>query len=198
MSRPRKLLDTHGQAQDVLKLFKKAKPGWKRDRLLVIKLGLENQLGIQKIAQQLGHSHTTVNAWFNAFREGGIEKLLTKSKGNGFAGALDEKQMEEFRQELEKGKWRTGGQAYKWLQEKYGVTFHPNNIYKYLKKLEGRLKVPRPSHKKKDPVKLAKFKDQLAQKLIDLELDTKRPLRLWIYDEPERSGDRLPEWQPVR
>jgi len=150
MARPRKTLDTHGQAQEVLRRLEKAKPGWKRDRLSVIKLGLENRLGVREIAQQLDHSHTTVQNWFNTFREGGIEKLLTKSKGNGFAGALNDEQMEVFRQELEKGKWRTGGQAYEWLQKKYDVSFHPNNIYKYLKKLGGRLKVPRPSHKKKN------------------------------------------------
>jgi len=42
--------------------------------------------------------------------------------------------MEVFCQELEKGKWRTGGQTYKWLQKKYDVSLRPNNIYKYLKK----------------------------------------------------------------
>jgi transposase len=184
MARPRQPLDTHGQADEVLLLLKKTKPGWQRDRLLVIKLGLENELSIYQIAHQLGHSHTSVQAWFNAFREGGLEQLLCKKpSGNGFAAALDAEQMEMFRVELTKGKWRTGGQAYAWLKEKFGITFHPNGIYRYLKKLDGRLKSPRPSHQKKDLHKLAKFQEELTQKLIDLDLDPKRPVRLWIYDE---------------
>ena len=45
------------------------------------------------------------------------------------------------------------------------------------------MKVPRPSHGKKDPEAVVSFKQSLAQKLIDLELPRERPIRLWIYDE---------------
>ena len=96
MARPRKKLDTHGQGPEVLRLLKKTPAGWKRERLLAVKLGLENELGIREIAEQ----------------------------------------MAQFKAELEKNQWRTGKQAYDWLRETFGVTFHPQRVYVYLKKLE--------------------------------------------------------------
>lgn len=183
MARKRKQLDQHGQAGELLSLLKKEPAGWRRERLHALKLGLENKLSTEDIAQAVGRGVATIYTWFNTYRRGGIGELLSKESGKGFAGALDDKQMKEFGDELAKGKWRTGAQAYAWLQEKYGVTFHPNNIYKYLKKLGGRLKVPRPSHKKKNLEAVAGFKESLTQQLIDLNLDPKRPMRLWVYDE---------------
>jgi transposase len=152
MARPRQRLDTHGQTDEVLRLLKKTKPGWQRDRLLVIKLGLENKLSIYQIADQLGRSHTSVQAWFNAFREGGLVQLLHKKQsGKGFAAALDAEQMEVFRAELAKGKWRTGGQAYAWLKEKFGVTFHPHGVYRYLKKAQWAVEGTPPESSEKRP-----------------------------------------------
>ena len=183
MGRPRQELDVHGQKQEVNRRYKQSKPGWEKERLLAIKLGLEKQLGMEEIAQTLGRSRATIQSWFERYRQGGIDRLLSKEKGKGFAGALNQEQMRRFAQELEKGQWRTGKQAYQWLQQEFGVSFHPQNIYKYLKKLGGRLKVPRPSHQKKDLQQVVKFKEGLSQKLMDLELPVQRPVRLWIYDE---------------
>lgn len=183
MAKSRKSLDAHGQASELLALLKTEPAGWRRERLLAVKLGMENELNTEEISQALGRSQTTIYNWFAAFREGGLKKLLIKDSGKGFAGALTDKQMKDLKKQLVEGKFRTGPQAYAWLQQKYGVTFHPINIYKYLKKLGGRLKVPRPSHKKKDLQKVSDFRENLTQQLIDLRLDPKRPLRLWVYDE---------------
>ncbi len=183
MARPRKPLDVHGQADELTTLLKKTPPGWQRERLLVIKAGLENQSNIHQIARQARRSHQTVQSWFNLYREGGIRGLLTKDKGNGSAPALNEEQMARFRAELEKNQWRTGAQAYAWLKKTFHVTFHPHRIYVYLKKLGARLKVPRPCHQKKNPQAAVTFQETLCQKLIDLDLPKNRPVRLWIYDE---------------
>lgn len=71
MARPRKKLDTHGQAHEVLRMFNKEKSGWRKDRLRVIKLGLEGELSKSEIASVAGCHLDTVNNWFNLFREGG-------------------------------------------------------------------------------------------------------------------------------
>lgn len=183
MARTRSPLDQRGEASQVTELLKHEPAGWRRERLLAIRHALENQLSTAEISQAIGRSESTLYNWLTLFRKGGLSDLLKKSSGKGRAPALNEEQMEAFRVELAKGKWRTGGQAYAWLKEQFNVTFHPNNIYVYLGKLGGRLKVPRPSHLKKCPQKVANFKDQLTQKLINLRLDPKRPLRLWVYDE---------------
>ena len=151
MARKRIALDQHRQAAEVLELFKGEPAGWRRERLLAITLGMENQWSTKEIAQTIGRGEATIYCWFKSFREGGLEKLLKKESGKGFAGALNEEQMEEFRAELEKGKWRTGGQAYAWLKEKFGITFHPNNIYKYLKKARWALEATAPQSSEKKP-----------------------------------------------
>ena len=183
MARKRAKLDIHGQSTEVLCLLKTEPSGWRRERLLAVKLGFEESNSLNMIAETLDRSQTTIQTWFDRYRRGGLDGLLKKESGKGFPGALDEEQMKALKAELDKGTFRTGSQAYQWLVEQYGVSFYPNNIYKYLKKLGGRLKVPRPSHRKKEPQKVKDFKENLDKKIADLNLPKKRPVRLWIYDE---------------
>jgi len=184
MARPRSPLDTLHQAAQVFARHPREKVGWKRERLLAVKLGLEGTLSSKAIAAQLGHSQTTLTTWFNLYRQGGIDALLEqKPRGKGFAPELDASRMQELAAELEKGRWRTAKEAHAWLKERFGVKFGLSYTYRCLKKLGGRLKVTRPCHTKKDPLKVVAFKETLAQKLMDLELPRDRPVRLWIYDE---------------
>ena len=46
MARPRAELDTHGQADAVAARLKGEPAGWRRERLLAVKFGLEGQLGL--------------------------------------------------------------------------------------------------------------------------------------------------------
>ena len=82
MARPRKQIDTLGEGPELLGLFKKEKPGWKRECLPAIKRILE-EVPTQMVADDLGGSQATIQASINKFRSGGIAELLTKSKGNG-------------------------------------------------------------------------------------------------------------------
>jgi len=91
--------------------------------------------------------------------------------------------MQGLQKGLEENCWRTGPQAYKWLVKNFDVKIQPNNIYNYLKKLGERLKIPRPIHKKKDFQAVEDFKQNITQKLIDLRLNPRKPIHLWIYDE---------------
>ena len=50
-------------------------------------------------------------------------------------------------------------------------------------KSEARLKVPRPSHARKDEKAAETFKKELAARLKSLELEPSRPVRLWVVDE---------------
>lgn len=101
-------------------------------------------------AESRRHSQTTLTAWFNLYRQGGIDGLLEqKQRGKGFAPELDERQMQELAAELKKGRWCIAKEAYVWLKERFGVKFSLPHTYRCLKKLGGRLKVTRPSHTKK-------------------------------------------------
>src|SRR5436190_1907062 len=70
-----------------------------------------------------------------------------------------------------------------WRADTHGIVVGLATVYKYLKKLGARLKVPRPCHEKHDPAAAAAFKASLAQQLSDLKLPANRPVRLWVADE---------------
>ena len=56
MGRKRKTLDIHVQGEEVLQHFKKEKPGWRKERLLSVKLGLEEKLTNKEISGDSGLS----------------------------------------------------------------------------------------------------------------------------------------------
>ena len=164
-------------------MLRREPPGWRRERLLAVNLGLEGELGLDQIGKAVGHARSTVQRWLDAYREGGVEKLLRKSKGNGPEGAVPEPVLEEMAEKLRVGEWRTGPEALRWLKESHGIELRPSSIYPYLKKLGGRLKVPRPVHRKKDEAAAEAFKSELAEKLEALGIGGGRRVRVWVQDE---------------
>lgn len=183
MGRPRKQIDTMGEGPELLRLFKKEKPGWKRERLLAIKRALE-EVPTQVVADDLGRSQATIQSWINKFRSGGISELLTKSKGNGPQSRLTPEMEEAMIEQLKLGKWRTARDAWQWLSENFDVSdLKESVIYKYLGKCEGRLKATRPCNPEKDPAAEADFRITLADKMAALDLPKAQEVRLWVYDE---------------
>lgn len=183
MARPRRPLDVKNESETVKETLRKEPPGWRRERLLAVKLGLEGELGLEEIAASVGRAPTSIQNWFDAYREGGVEKLLAKGKGNGPEGAVPAGVQEEMVEKLRAGEWRTGPEALAWLRDEHGIELKPSSIYPYLKKLGGRLKVPRPVHRKKDHAAAEAFKSGLAGRLEALGVEENRPVRVWVQDE---------------
>jgi transposase len=183
MARPRARLDTHGQVDAVAARLKGEPAGWRRERLLAVKFGLEGQLGLYEIAERLGRPRSVIQRWFDLFRQGGLERLLQKGRGPGTPSRLTAEAAAALRQKLAAGTWRRAADAQRWLAETHGVVVGLAAVYKYLKRLGARLKVPRPCHEKHDPAAAEAFKATLGQKLTDLKLPANRPVRLWVADE---------------
>ena len=138
----------------------------------------------QAVADQLERSQATVQNWINKFREGGLEGLLKKSRGNGPKSSLTPEMQEGMIEQLKLGKWRTGKDAWKWLSENYDVgDLKESVIYKYLGKCEGRLKATRPSNPEKDAAAEAEFRVTLANKMLNLKIPKDKEVKLWVYDE---------------
>ena len=171
MARIRAELDVKGQRSKVLELVASEPPGWRRDRLLAVKHGLESEKDLDEISQSLGRARSTIQEWFDKYRTGGIEELLRRSSGKGVASEVTPEILEEMAEMLRRGEWRTGPQAKAWLKKEHGIIVKgKTTIYTYLKKLGARLKVPRPVHRKKDHDAAEAFKEQLAEKLEALNL----------------------------
>ena len=172
-----------GVGNELLERFKSESSGWKRERLLAIKRAMEGAV-TQQVADDLGRSQATVQTWINRFRVGGIEGLLSKSKGNGPPSRLTPEMEKAMIEELQKGIWRTARDAWNWLGSKFDLgDMKEATIYKYLGKCVGRLKAIRPCNSKKDHVAEANFRVTLADKVEALKIAPSQKVRLWVYDE---------------
>lgn len=183
MARKRRRLDLRNEGAEVLLLFKKEKLLWKKERLQTIKLLLETDKSYDEVAQIVGRHSSRVRKWADEFREGGIKQLLTRGNGGGRKPLMSPKIEEALTEKLRSGTFRTAGQIEKWLKDEHQLEYGKGSIYYVLGKLGGRLKVPRPSHEKKDQLKEVEFRTTLAEQLCQLNLPKDKEMKLWVYDE---------------
>jgi transposase len=184
MARTRRNLDARGEAAQVLQRLKREPAGWRRERLLAVKLGLEGQLDLEEIAACLGRARSCIQGWLDRFRRGGLPALLQPpQRGQGPASQLSPELAQALHQKLAAGEFRRAADAHRWLAQEGGLQVKLATVYKYLKKAGARLKVPRPYHEKKDAWACLAFREALAVHLVALELPSDRPVRLWVADE---------------
>jgi transposase len=183
MARPRTKLDAKGQGQEALDRLEGEPPGWKRERLLALKHGLEGEMSLEQIALAGGRSRSCIQRWFDAYRSQGLEGLLRKEHAGGTESTLKAPAAAEMKEKLKKGEWRRGADVQRWLKQEHAVEVAITTVYKYLGKCGARLKVPRPSHTKKDAVAAETFKSELAANLRELNIEKERPVRVWVADE---------------
>lgn len=152
---------------------------------MAVQLGLLGEQGLDQIAAAVGRARSTIQEWFARYRKGGTELLLGdgRAKNRGAQGLLSGRAREQFEAGLGKGLWRTAPQIQQWLRKEHGVNAALPTIYKWLGKAGARLRVPRPSHIKKDPAAAEAFKTELSARFRALGLPAGRPVRLWVLDE---------------
>jgi len=183
MARTRRKLDERNESGPLQRRLKQEPAGWRRERLLAVKLGLEGELTLEQIAAQLGRARSCVQGWLDRFRHGGLEALLSRGHGMGPPSQLSPELAAALSQKLAAGEFRRAADAQRWLSETGGRPGGLAAVYKYLKKAGARLKVPRPCHQKKDAWASLAFREALAVRLDALELPPERPVRLWVADE---------------
>ncbi len=182
MSRPRRPLDERKEGHQVLERLRREPAGYARERLQAVKLGLEGELDLDEIAAAIGRARSIIQRWFDSYRRGGIEELLKVRRGKGPASRLTPEHQEFLREGLAAGKWRTAAEVHAALSER-GLEIKPRSVYHYLGKSGARLRVPRPTHLKKDPAAAETFKTSLAEKLNALAIEPGKNVRLWVMDE---------------
>lgn len=183
MARKRRRLDVKNESAEVLLLFKKEKLLWRKERLQTIKLLLETEKSYDEVAQIVGRHPSRVRKWADEFRAGGIDQLLTRGNGGGRKSLMPREVQDALTEKLRGGTFRTAGQIEQWLKDEHQLEYGKGSIYYMLGKLGGRLKVPRPSHEKKDPLKEVEFRTTLAEQLCELDLPKDKEMKLWVYDE---------------
>ena len=88
MARKRGKLDFKNETAGIGKRHRAEKTGWKKERLLAIKLLLEGELDIAAVARLVGRHRNSINDWIKLFRNGGIEALLKRGEGSGRKGKM--------------------------------------------------------------------------------------------------------------
>ena len=149
MARPRAKLDHANEATEVLRGIKREKAGWKRERLLAIRHGLEGQKSLAEIAEASGRSRATIQTWFDAYRRGGVEELLTLRRGKGPSSWLSAEVAQAFRMMVARGQWRRAADAQRWLQKEHGLEVALTTVYKYSGKIRGAAEGPAPESRTK-------------------------------------------------
>ena len=104
-----------------------------------------------QVAKQLGVDRMSVGHWLSGYETGGLEKLLERRYAPGRVPILTEDQQALLRGELQKPQ---GFQSYveiqQYIAETFGVKMNYKTVYALVHdKWGAKLKVPRPSHKKK-------------------------------------------------
>lgn len=183
MARPRSKLDRKAQANEVIGCLEKEPAGWKRERLLAVKHGLEGEMSLEEIAAAVGRARSCIQRWFDIYRSRGLKGLLHKAHAGGVESTLKAPVAAEMKEKLKEGKWRRAADVKRWLSQEHGVEVALPTVYKYLGKCEARLKVPRPSHARKDAAAAETFKSELAAELRKLDIETGRRVRIWVADE---------------
>jgi len=142
MGRPRRPLDGFADVKDIrVKLKEKNLQRWQRQRLEAVQLGLSKPQSLLQIADSTGVSPRTVGEWFERFRTGGVDSLLTrKEKGKGPASWLDAKALRDFNAQLAKGQWHRAEDVRGWLQTRLKRKLSLVVVYKYLGKIAVRRK----------------------------------------------------------
>jgi len=185
MARPRRRLDRLRQAERVKELLRAEPAGWRRERLLAVQLGFEAAYDLDQIAAAVGRARSTIQTWFEAYRQGGVEALLTDGRADnpGQPGKLTPAAQAALTEGLQQGRWRSVPQIQRWLEQTHHIKLALSSLYNRLGKAGARLRVPRPRHVQNDPAALGAFRESLGEKLNALQLPVGRPVRLWVLDE---------------
>lgn len=137
---------------------------------------------------------TSPHGWLRRLHLAGVDRQVPGGRSGRIAGAQKSAgkpsplQAAEVRDQLKaglkQGHWRTAGQVRQWLAKTHGIQRAERSVYYWLGKLrEGVLRVSRPVHIKRDPAAAAAFREQFAQKLVDLKLPQGRRVKVWVMDE---------------
>ena len=163
-----------------------SQPDWARCRLLVVRLIAQHEMTVAQIMRAADVCRQTVFGYRDKVVGGGVAELLRRGQAPGPQPAVRGAVQTEFLQHLTAGKFRRAKDAQAWIKQRTRRTLTESGVRKVLRRLGGKLKVPRKSHVKKDPAKAAAFKVELPAKLEELAgpaARAGRPVRLWVLDE---------------
>src|ERR1700722_690013 len=155
-----------------------------KERLQVVLWSTEGRHTLEELARLAGRARSTIQVWLDDFEAGGVARLLERESPPGLSSPLGEpKVQQQLEAGLKAGRWRTAGQVALWLKETHGIERAAKSLYRWLGKVGGALRVPRPCHVQQNPLATAAFRVELEQRLEKLALPKDKPVKIWVADE---------------
>ena len=157
---------------------------WARQRLLVVRLIAQHELTSAQIAKAADVSRKTVFNYRDTVVREGVVGLLKRDWAGARPPVVRGPVAEEFMQRLEAGQFRQAKDAQAWIKKRTRKKISESGALKVLRRLGGKLKMPRKSHAKKDPAKANAFKAELPAQLTEVVgTGSTRAVRIWVLDE---------------
>lgn len=179
-----KLAVSEAQKAALIQGIKTEKDSVLRDRMRAVLLAVDGTRRMVDIAAQVGRATSAVQRWLDAFVAGGVEGLRQRRRAPGKGSAMQRPAVQqELAEGLREGRWRTGPQMAAWLRQRHGISLRKTQVYYWLGKCSGALKVPRPVHTRKDAAAAAEFQAHLFDKLVALNLPAGARVKVWVQDE---------------
>src|SRR5437763_853526 len=88
----------------------------------------------EEVARRLGVSARQVRKWLKAFRTQGLEGLC-ELHYRGRVPRLNEAQVEELKQEIAKGQFRTARQIADWVEQRFKAQYSESGVKELLKRI---------------------------------------------------------------
>lgn len=149
-------------AEEILAFSRAEKEPRKRMRLLAVSLFLEGNSRTD-VALRLKVARASVNTWVAKYLANGLKGLdAKKNKGrDSYLTSIQKQQLSAYIEEQctsPSGGRLTGDAILKYIQQHFGINYHPNAIYKLLEQLNFSWITSRSKHPKQSPEAQEAFK----------------------------------------
>ena len=124
------------------------RPGWRKTRLLAVKLVARGEATSAEIADLCGVSRGRLFVWLHTLREKGLAALLERRRPGpkeGVCRGVSAKVLGQLRAKLEAHEFANAEQARRWLKKAHGRERPCARVWNWLKKFGGVRRVPRPA-----------------------------------------------------
>jgi transposase len=130
-------------------------------RLKALRLLKEHpEWSLEEVASLLGRSLRTLQRWWRAYRQGGLERLLQVGRRGGKKPLkIGSQGLRELQKKLQEDGFSDLKEAQRWLKERFGVHYSLSGVWNLVRvQLKAKLKTGRPRNAKQDPQEVEAFK----------------------------------------
>ena len=155
-----------------------------RKRLLVVRLIAQHEHTVAEIMKIAAVCRQTVFTYRDKVLSDGVKGLLKRDWAGARKPTVRGAVAEEFIEQLGQGKFRQARDAQTWIKKRTRKTLTESGVRKTIRRLGGKLKVPRKSHVKKDTKAAEEFRADLSNRLAKaVGTSPDKPVRIWVLDE---------------